>query len=145
MSAVIAAVDILQGRLWEFVVNTSAQAEVVGFTEIEMELIQFDDVPDDSSYQSASKSVKVQETHGYDCTIAVEIDEVVTADLLSIRTTGDEVVLTSTTGGANGTGKTLTMAACDKIDAYVKGGKTYIIATKRVAAGAVAYAITDNV
>jgi len=72
-------------------------------------------------------------------------DELQSADMVLIDD-GDEIVIASTKGGANGTGITVTMALCDIVYSEVAGFKTKIVARKTAQGDSLASIITisDN-
>lgn len=61
--------------------------------------------------------------------LSLLFDELDATDFAAVDD-GDEIVIASSKGGANGTGMTLTMASCDVVYAEAEGMKTKIIARK---------------
>jgi len=76
---------------------------------------------------------------------SLPIDEIDSTDIGNIDD-GIDLILTTTKGGANGTGELLTIADCQQIWADIEGGKTVIKATKNIEGDTLAdlFTLADN-
>lgn len=78
--------------------------------------------------------------------LSLLFDELDTTDFAAIDD-GDEIVIVSSKGGANGSGMTFTMASCDVVYAEAEGMKTKIVARKTAEGDSLSDIVTisDNV
>ena len=85
-------------------------------------------------------------TQAQEAELSLLFDELDTTDFGAIDD-GDEIVIASSKGGANGTGITATMSDCDIVYAEAEGFKTKIIARKTAEGDSLSDIITiaDNV
>lgn len=138
----ITHVDILRGRPTEFTVMGSA-AELLALQNIKDGEVKVSEEIKESTYE-VEDSTEILEQQGRKCTIEFTFSELVSADITAVSA-GDEIVIGTTAGGANSTGKTLTMSSCDKVTAMIEDLKTKIVAVKTTSAIAtLPYTIADN-
>lgn len=74
---------------------------------------------------------EIIESFGRKYTVEISLSELDTTDMSGIDNC-DEVVIATASGGANGTGRTLTISSLDDCKASVDGLKTKIVARKSI-------------
>lgn len=141
----LAVLDVMRGSPFDITINNSVAAEVLAVQSIK------DDVPTVSEEfkQNPYELEDGKEKQGrYASKIIFEFtfSEIVQADITALRYLEDaDVIVATNEGGANGTGITFTLAACDEITCVIEDFKTKITAIKTVASKTtLPYTIADN-
>ncbi len=141
----ITHVDIMRGRPIEFEVTNAADAEQLYINELKDGIISVNEEIKEESYEVEDGTEMIY-NYARKCTIELTYSEVDTTDIGAVSglVLGNFIVKTNT-GGANSTGKILTMSDCDVIKAYIEDLKTKIVAVKTTSSEAtLPYTIADN-
>lgn len=140
--------DVLGGLLCTVTINDGVPAEIIAITNVKTEEVILNEEPEVLVTPTVSIGVERNETRSYKVTITFVMDENETDIITTIRALqagNGEIILATTEGGDNATGKTLTMTDCDRVDAtIIEGHKTRIVLEKKVASGTLAYAVAHN-
>ncbi|RME22451.1 MAG: hypothetical protein D6800_11020 [Candidatus Zixiibacteriota bacterium] len=146
MAAVdIKKADVFQGRLVELTINSSTPSEVFARKNIREGIVKVSEEIEEAVYETESVGVDVDEgIRSRKVLVELEISEISTTDIDNINTSGAEIIVKTSTGGANGTGKTLTVSSCDAIFAHLNDLKTKIVARKKTTGATLGFSIADN-
>jgi hypothetical protein len=148
--AAIALTDILRGRVYDFDVQTAASVSIVKYDNLMDGLLTFDEEIKRGTYE-IEDSREIEMKHGRKANIEQTISAIDTTIMTSITSTGDKVIVSTATGGANGTGLTLTLSGMatpgtgSLFATAVEGGKMKITGfVNSYAIATIPYTITDN-
>ena len=133
--------NVFHGRAQQLTVNKDS-VESIALQSLKDGVIDVNEEIKETDYECAD-ATEINEDHGRKVVAELVYDEVVTADITAI-TDSDELIVTTSSGGANGTGQTFTMSDCDSIKAFVSNLKTKVVAKKTTTSGTLGYVIADN-
>lgn len=139
----IAHADIMRSRNLTVTVNDDQAAEVISLQKIKDGIVSLSEEIKEDVYE-VEDGTEIINKFARKCTFEFIFSEVDSTDIAALAVDGGEIELMTSEGGANGTGKTLTVTACDSIIGLIDDLKTKIIAVKITAIGTLPYTITDN-
>lgn len=139
----ITHVDIFRGRPDIVTINGSA-AEIISLQNIKDGIVVIQEEIKKSTYEVVD-STEMTEKQGRKITFEFKYDELVQADIQAIVDGGDEITVATSKGGANDTGKTITITGITDMDCFVEDLMTKITATKTSSdATVLPFAVADN-
>ena len=139
----IAHADIMRGRNLVVTVNDSTPAEVLSLQNIKDGIVSLVESIKEDIYE-VEDGTEIINKFARKCTFEFSFSEVDQTDIAALAVDGGEIEIVTSEGGANETGKTLTITACDSIIGFIDDLKTKIVAIKTAAIGTLPYSITDN-
>jgi len=141
----IAHNKIMRGRPVQLTIQTSAPASVLDLENIKDGLVSINEEIKEDAYE-VEDGTEILNAYARKVIVEFTYSEVDTTDIAAVDgLVSAEVNLVTATGGANATGQTFDMAACDDIKAFIEDTKTKIVCTKTTNDRAtLPYTITDN-